>query len=67
MFGEMLGPYSQRLMNWVHEEGFCDESTRDQNWVDFFMMILLAKQTRRIYIEPRMLLQHLQLRKPKLN
>jgi len=39
MFGEMLGPYSQRLMNWVHEEGFCDESTRDQNWVDFFTMI----------------------------
>jgi len=39
MFGEMLGPFSQRLMNWVHEEGFCDESTRDQNWVDFFMMI----------------------------
>ena len=39
MFGEMLGPYSQRLMNWVHEEGFCDEATRDLNWVDFFMMI----------------------------
>ena len=39
MFGEMLGPYSQRLMDWVHEEGFCDESTRDQNWVDFFTMI----------------------------
>ena len=43
MFGEMLGPYSQRLMNWVHEEGFCDESTRDQNWVDFFMMIFAGE------------------------
>ena len=43
MFGEMLGPYSQRLMNWVHEEGFCDESTRDQNWIDFFMMIFAGQ------------------------
>jgi|TARA_B110000196_G_scaffold146336_1_gene126660 crotonobetainyl-CoA:carnitine CoA-transferase CaiB-like acyl-CoA transferase len=39
MFGSMLGPYSQRLMNWVYEEGYCDKETRDQNWVDFFMMI----------------------------
>lgn len=39
MFGSMLGPYSQRLMNWVYEEGHCDKETRDQNWVDFFMMI----------------------------
>ena len=23
-------------MDWVHEEGFCDESARDKNWVDFF-------------------------------
>ncbi|HAX04062.1 MAG TPA: hypothetical protein DCX77_00160, partial [Acidimicrobiaceae bacterium] len=43
MFGEMLGPYSQRLMNWVHEEGFCDEATRDQNWIDFFMMIFAGE------------------------
>ena len=42
MFGEMLGPYSQRLMNWVHEEGFCDEATRDLNWVDFFMMLYVS-------------------------
>ena len=39
MFSEMLGPYSQRFMNWGLEEGFCDESTRDQNWGDFFTMI----------------------------
>ncbi|NCG40664.1 MAG: hypothetical protein GWP30_06695, partial [Actinobacteria bacterium] len=39
MFGSMLGPYSQRLMNWVYEEGHCDKETRDQNWIDFFMMI----------------------------
>ena len=39
MFGEMIGPYSRRLMEWVFDEGFCDEATRDQNWIDFFMLI----------------------------
>jgi len=39
MFGEMVGPFSRRLMEWVHEEGFCDEATRDQNWIDFFTLI----------------------------
>jgi len=43
MFGEMLGPYSQRMMDWVHEEGFCDAATRDQNWVDFFTMIFTGQ------------------------
>ena len=39
MFGEMVGPFSRRLMEWVYEEGFCDEATRDQNWIDFFTLI----------------------------
>jgi crotonobetainyl-CoA:carnitine CoA-transferase CaiB-like acyl-CoA transferase len=26
-------------MEWVFDEGFCDEATRDQNWIDFFTLI----------------------------
>ena len=34
-FGAMIGPFQRRLMEWVCEEGFCDEATRDKNWVDY--------------------------------
>ena len=35
----MVGPFTQRLMRWVHEEGFCDEATRDLNYVEFFNLM----------------------------
>ena len=35
LFGPALGPFTARLMDWVHEEGFCDEATRDKNWLDY--------------------------------
>ncbi|MEL7154975.1 MAG: CoA transferase [Actinomycetota bacterium] len=35
LFGAALGPFTQNLMNWVHEEGFCDEATRDKDWVNY--------------------------------
>lgn len=34
LFGT-LGSYSQRLIDWVYDEGFCDRSLRDKNWVNF--------------------------------
>ncbi|MGB5756572.1 MAG: CoA transferase [Acidimicrobiales bacterium] len=35
LFGPALGPFSQRLMNWIHEEGGCDEATRDKDWLNY--------------------------------
>jgi crotonobetainyl-CoA:carnitine CoA-transferase CaiB-like acyl-CoA transferase len=35
LFGTALGPFSRRLMEWVHEEGFCDEATRDKDWNNY--------------------------------
>ncbi len=35
LFGSSMGPFSRRLMEWVCEEGFCDEATRDKDWVTF--------------------------------
>ncbi len=32
LFGTAIGPMTRRLMHWIHEEGFCDEATRDKNW-----------------------------------
>ena len=35
LFGSALGPFTRNLMSWVHEEGFCDEATRDKDWVAY--------------------------------
>lgn len=35
LFGPALGPFSRRLMEWVHDEGFCDEATRDKDWLNY--------------------------------
>ena len=32
LFGASFGPYTGRLMAWVHEEGHCDETVRDKDW-----------------------------------
>lgn len=39
LFGSSMGPFTRRLMEWVQEEGFCDERTRDKNWVDYAVML----------------------------
>lgn len=35
LFGSSIGPFTRRLMTWLCEEGFCDEATRDSDWVGF--------------------------------
>lgn len=35
LFGSAMGHFTRRLMEWVHEEGFCDTATRDIDWVAF--------------------------------
>ena len=35
LFGASIGPFTRRLMAWIHEEGFCDEATRDKDWLDY--------------------------------
>ena len=35
LFGDSIGPFTRRLMNWIHEEGYCDEATRDKDWIDY--------------------------------
>jgi crotonobetainyl-CoA:carnitine CoA-transferase CaiB-like acyl-CoA transferase len=34
-FGNSFGRFSRRLMEWLHEEDFCDESTRDKDWIGY--------------------------------
>ena len=39
LFGPAFGPYTRRLMEWVHEAGFCDEALRDKDWIDYGRML----------------------------
>ena len=39
LFGAAIGPFTRRLMQWVYEEGFCDEATRDKDWLNYAVML----------------------------
>lgn len=39
LFGVSMGPFTRNLMEWVYEEGFCDEATRDKDWIDYGTML----------------------------
>lgn len=44
LFGQAFAYFTKNLMNWVHEEGFCDEATRDKDWVEYAMMLLDGRE-----------------------
>ena len=44
LFGPGIGPFTRNLMEWVCEEGFCDEATRDKDWLDYTMMLLDGRE-----------------------
>ncbi len=33
LFGSGIGPFSQRLMNWIFDEGECSQADRDLDWI----------------------------------
>ncbi len=44
LFGPGFRAFTQNLMDWVHDEGFCDEATRDKNWTEYAMMLLDGRE-----------------------
>jgi crotonobetainyl-CoA:carnitine CoA-transferase CaiB-like acyl-CoA transferase len=40
LFGNAMGPFTRRLMEWVYEEGFCDKATRDIDWIGYGEMLM---------------------------
>ncbi len=39
LFGATIGPATRRLMEYVCEQGFCDEATRDKDWLEYGLLI----------------------------
>jgi crotonobetainyl-CoA:carnitine CoA-transferase CaiB-like acyl-CoA transferase len=44
LFGAAFRRFAENLMNWVFEEGFCDEATRDKDWLEYAMMLLDGRE-----------------------
>ena len=44
-FGEMIGPMVSRFLSWMSDEGFCDEATRDTDFVDFAIRLAANEET----------------------
>ena len=40
LFGEAVGPFSQRLFEWILEEGECDAADAEIDWVNFVENIM---------------------------
>ncbi|MCP3912114.1 MAG: CoA transferase [Actinomycetia bacterium] len=44
-FGAMIGPMFRRFMEWLHEEGFCDDELLDKDWVDLPILIQSGEES----------------------
>jgi crotonobetainyl-CoA:carnitine CoA-transferase CaiB-like acyl-CoA transferase len=44
VFGAAIGPFSRNLMEWVYEDGLCDEATRDKDWIAYTNLLLSGEE-----------------------
>ncbi|MEM7097209.1 MAG: CoA transferase [Pseudomonadota bacterium] len=44
IFGATVGPATRRLMEYVHDEGFCDAATRDKDWIEYGLLLATGKE-----------------------
>jgi crotonobetainyl-CoA:carnitine CoA-transferase CaiB-like acyl-CoA transferase len=44
LFGSAIGPFSRRLMQWIHAEGGCDEATRDKDWIGYTQLVFSGRE-----------------------
>jgi len=43
-FGPAIGPFTRRLMEWIYAEGFCDEATRDKDWLAYTELLVNGQE-----------------------
>ncbi|HEY2664346.1 MAG TPA: CaiB/BaiF CoA-transferase family protein [Candidatus Binataceae bacterium] len=44
LFGSAIGPYTRRLMEIVHAEGYCDEATLNKDWLRYTELMLSGQE-----------------------
>ena len=44
LFGAAIGPFTDRLMQYALEEGYCDQATRDKDWLNYTTLLLTGQE-----------------------
>jgi len=44
LFGSALGVFTRKMMNYICEKGFCDEATRDKDWLAYGDILLTGRE-----------------------
>lgn len=44
LFGNALGVFTKKLMHYLCEQGWCDEATRDKDWIAYGEMLVTGKE-----------------------
>jgi len=44
LFGSAIGPFTQRLMQVMFDEGFVDEATRDKDWIGYTGLLMSGQE-----------------------
>jgi crotonobetainyl-CoA:carnitine CoA-transferase CaiB-like acyl-CoA transferase len=44
LFGSALGVFTRKLMHYLCEQGYCDEATRDKDWIGYAEMLLSGRE-----------------------
>ena len=44
LFGSALGVFTRKLMNYIYDQGFCDQATRDKDWIAYADMLLTGRE-----------------------
>lgn len=45
LFGSVIGPYTNRLFRWMQDEGACDASLGEKNWVSFATDVVEGRES----------------------
>ena len=44
LFGAAIGPFTDRLMQYALEQGYCDQETRDKDWLNYTTLLLTGQE-----------------------
>jgi crotonobetainyl-CoA:carnitine CoA-transferase CaiB-like acyl-CoA transferase len=65
LFGNALGPFSERLMDWLLEEGACEQADRDIDFINFVENVVTGKVPPTEYDRIQQLVADFTATKPK--
>jgi len=44
LFGSALGVFTRKMMNYICEQGFCDQASRDKDWIAYGDLLLTGRE-----------------------